>query len=327
MDWTLYPIQEFNTHRDQWDQLNQKTFQAPTLNSAFVGSTLKHFSSGDEKLALYGNPQRPAAATIVQKDKFGVWSTFQPSQNPLGAWLQDQTNTTEELAKKLIKTIPGMCLIMGITQQDPDLQIRPQQNKSLNTIDYITTARVTIDDSFENYWAKRGKNLRQNLRRQLNRLRKEQTEVVLKCITDADQVYDAVTAYGLLEIAGWKNQSGTAVNIHNAQGRFYVEMLEEFCRNNQGRIYQYWYDDKLVSSELCITGHDEIIILKTTYDESIRTSSPTMLMRKEVFEKIFSETALSRIEFYGPVMDWHTKWTNDIRTMYHANICRYSLLS
>lgn len=327
MDWTLYPIQEFDTHRDQWDQLNQQTFKAPTLNSAFIGPALKHLSSGNEKLALYGNPQNPVAAAIIQKNKFGAWSTFQPSQNPLGAWLQDQTNTTEELIKKLIKTIPGMCLVMGITQQDPDLQVRPQKNKWLNTIDYIRTARVTTNDSFENYWANRGKNLRQNLRRQHNRLRKEQTEVVLKCITDPDQVCDAVTAYGVLESAGWKNQSGTAVNVHNAQGRFYVEMLERFCRKNQGRIYQYWYDDKLVSSELCITGSDEIIILKTTYDETIKASSPTMLMRKEVFEKIFSEAALSRIEFYGPVMDWHTKWSDDIRTMYHANAYRYSLFS
>lgn len=327
MDWTLYPIQEFHTYKEQWDQLNQQTFRAPTLDSAFIAPALKHLSSGNEKLALYGNPQQPAAATIIQKDKFGTWSTFQPSQNPLGSWLQDQTTNTEELIKKLVKKTPGLCLVIGITQQDPELQVRPRQTRWLNTIDYIRTARVSTSCSFEDYWAARGKNLRQNLRRQHNRLNKEHTEVTLKCITIADQVCDAVTAFGVLESAGWKNQSGTAVNATNAQGRFYTEMLEGFCRKNRGRIYQYWYDDKLVSSELCITGSDEIIILKTTYDETINTSSPTMLMRKDVFEKIFSEPALSRVEFYGSAMDWHTKWTDEIRTMYHTNIYRYRILS
>ena len=327
MDWTLYPIQEFQTYKEQWDQLNQHTFRAPTLDSAFVVPALKHLSSGNEKLALYGNPQQPIAAAILQKDKFGAWSTFQPSQNPLGCWLQDQTTDTEMLTKKLIKKIPGLCLVIGITQQDPNLQPLPPQSSCLSTIDYIRTARVPASGSFEDYWAARGKNLRQNLRRQRNRLTKEQTEINLKCITDADQIRDAVTAFGVLESAGWKNQSGTAVNANNAQGRFYTEMLEAFCRKNQGRIYQYWYDEKLVSSELCITGGDEIIILKTTYDETIKTSSPTMLMRKEVFEMIFSEAGLSSIEFYGSVMDWHTKWTDDIRTMYHTNIYRYRLFS
>jgi hypothetical protein len=104
-------------------------------------------------------------------------------------------------------------------------------------------------------------------------------------------------------------------------------MLENFCQKNQARIYQYWYDDKLVSTDLCITGGGAIIILKTTYDETIKTSSPAMLMRKDAFESIFIESELERIEFYGKVMDWHTKWSDDIRTMYHVNFFRNAILN
>ncbi|MCP5368587.1 MAG: GNAT family N-acetyltransferase, partial [Hyphomicrobiales bacterium] len=32
------------------------------------------------------------------------------------------------------------------------------------------------------------------------------------------------------------------------------------------------------------------------------------------------------IEFYGPVKDWHTKWTDETRTMYHANYYRHGAL-
>jgi hypothetical protein len=327
MDWTLYPIQEFNRYHDQWDQLNQQHSKAPTLDSAFMEPALNNFSHGNEKLALFGDPHNPSAAAIIQKDKFGSWSTFQPSQNPLGAWLQNPTTSTSELANKLAKAIPGVCLVLGITQQDPNLLARPQHEKTLNTIDYIQTASVPINCSFDDYWAKRGKNLRQNLRRQGNRLEREETKVTLKCITETANIKQAIAAYGALESAGWKNESGTAISADNDQGRFYIEMLENFCQKNQARIYQYWYDDKLVSTDLCITGGGAIIILKTTYDETIKTSSPAMLMRKDAFESIFIESELERIEFYGKVMDWHTKWSDDIRTMYHVNFFRNAILN
>ncbi|MBL4584186.1 MAG: GNAT family N-acetyltransferase [Pseudomonadales bacterium] len=326
MDWTLYPIDKFDAHREQWDRLNQTSFNAPTLNSAFISPSLKYFSTGKEKLALYGDPANPSAAAIIQKNKFGSWSTFQPSQNPLGAWLQDQTLDFTTITEKLIQRIPGICLVFGVTQQDPSLQERPQPNKTINTIDYIQTARIALDGNFDDYWSKRGKNLRQNLRRQGNRLERENTQVTLKCLIKVEEVISAVEAYGTLESAGWKNDSGTAIGIHNDQGRFYTDMLENFCAKDQGRIYQYWYNERLVATDLCITGGDAIIILKTTYDETIKTSSPAMLMRKDSFESLFSEPDLKLIEFYGEVMDWHTKWSADIRTMHHANIYRHKLL-
>ncbi len=52
-----------------------------------------------------------------------------------------------------------------------------------------------------------------------------------------------------------------------------------------------------------------------------------MLMRQEAFRRIFADTRVRRIEFYGKVMDWHTKWTREIRTMYHLNCYRYSFLA
>ena len=63
-------------------------------------------------------------------------------------------------------------------------------------------------------------------------------------------------------------------------------------------------------------------MLQTTYDESIRDSSPASLMRYEYFRNIFDEARVGRIEFYGKVMDWHTKWSDEIRVLYHANFYR-----
>jgi hypothetical protein len=51
-----------------------------------------------------------------------------------------------------------------------------------------------------------------------------------------------------------------------------------------------------------------------------------MLMRQEAFEQIFADGRFRRIEFYGKVMDWHTKWSDDIRTLFHVTCARWAAL-
>ena len=166
--------------------------------------------------------------------------------------------------------------------------------------------------------------MRQNLRRQRNRLAREEVHTELFIIKDIDSIHGAVKAYGELESAGWKNESNTAIHIDNSQGQFYEKTLTSFARSGNACIFQYHYNGELVATDFCIVGGGSFIILKTTYDESITTSSPAMLMREDAFNHIFSEQLAERIEFYGKVMDWHKRWAEDIRTMYHIN--KYSAL-
>ncbi len=44
-----------------------------------------------------------------------------------------------------------------------------------------------------------------------------------------------------------------------------------------------------------------------------------MLMRQEAFKQVFDGALCKKIEFYGKVMDWHTKWATEVRTLYHIN--------
>ncbi|MBE0434370.1 MAG: GNAT family N-acetyltransferase [Methylomicrobium sp.] len=323
MTWKLLPINEFDRHIKSWDRLNQSNTNTPLLSSDFVQPLLRYFSTPQDHLAIYGDPSDPQAMAIITKPKFGVWETKQPSQAPIGLWLQDNNQSVALLMKNMLKTLPFPSLLFGITQQDPDLLPRPIDQGKLNTLDYIQTARVTVSDTFENYWSQRGKNLRQNLRRQRNRLERDGITTKLNIITEPEKITQAIIDYGTLESAGWKSAGGTAIHIDNDQGKFYRNMLTNFCRHQDGLIFQYYYDNQLVATDLCIKNDDSLIILKTTYDEAITTSSPAMLMRQEAFEYIFNNRLANKIEFYGKVMDWHTKWSDHIRKMYHVN---YSLL-
>ena len=319
MKWSFYPITDFRKFRDDWQKLNLAGPNTPLFDLRFVEPCIEFFSSGSENIAICEIDNAIVAIAIILRKRFGAWETFQPSQSPLGYWLHDSSYSIYELLNSLQKSTPGVCLKLGITQQDPKLVEKPKDSKRLRTLSYIQTAKINIDSDWDTYWAGRGKNLRHNLNKQRNRFDKQGIEIHVAEITSPDDMGNAVRHYGELESAGWKQATGTAVSINNAQGKFYTKLLSAFASSNNASIYQLHLNGQIAAADLCIDDGKTFIILKTTYDETYKSSSPALIMRKMYFENFFNETRFSSIEFYGKVMEWHKKWSDDIREMYHIN--------
>jgi CelD/BcsL family acetyltransferase involved in cellulose biosynthesis len=217
--------------------------------------------------------------------------------------------------------------VAGISQQDPDLLNRPVTSRHLSTKDYIETARITVADSFDSYWAARGKNLRQNMKRQRSRLIRDHVTSRLVVLTRPDDIAAAVDNFGLLESRGWKAGTGTAVHPDNAQGRFYRKIMVGFAARGEACVAQYFFGERLVACDLCVNRNGVFIVLKTTYDESEKDTSPAMLMRQELFQQLFAASTWRRIEFYGRVMEWHRRWSDEVRVMYHTTYYRWPWLA
>ncbi|MCA9232663.1 MAG: GNAT family N-acetyltransferase [Planctomycetales bacterium] len=323
----ILPIAEFAAIAPAWDTINNAHYTHPLLESRFVAKTLEHLGTGRERIAVVGADGSPDAIAVLTENRLGAWGTFQASQSPLGAMILRSGADIAGVAKALFAGLPLSCQILSLTQQDPDILPRPDDQPRLASLDYIDTARITIDRGFDDYWASRGKNLRHNMKRQRNRLEREGTELRLETLSRPEQMREGVKSYGDLESLGWKAEQGTAVHLDNEQGRFYAAMLEDYAETGNARIYRYYYNNRLSAVDLCIHNGSAFIILKTTYDESVQTSSPALLMRREYFPPIFDNHEAGRIEFYGKVMDWHTKWSDEIRTLYHVNAYRNALVA
>ncbi|WP_332875990.1 GNAT family N-acetyltransferase [Massilia sp. S19_KUP03_FR1] len=317
MTWTLMPAAGFGAHARQWDALQAQTVASPMLQADFVAALLDAFSNGDELLAISND-----AMAIVRPHGRGSWATFQPAQAPLGMWIERPGLDRAGALASLLRALPGVGLVLGLTQLDPLLAPAPD-----DAMEYIQTARITVAGSFVDYWAARGKNLRSNLKKQRAKLTADGVDLRLQTSTRADQMLEAVRDFGRLESAGWKAQAGTAVHLDNAQGRFYSRMLAAFAARGAASVYRYWFGDQLVAMDLCIRQGDCIVVLKTTYDESVpKTFSPALLMREDAVRALFDEGGTARIEFYGKVMEWHTRWTEQVRTLYHLNQYRWAAL-
>jgi hypothetical protein len=287
------------------------------LQADFVAALLAEFGSGEELLAVCGGTM-----AIVRPHGRGSWATFQPAQAPLGMWIEEPGLDRRAAMASLLRALPGVGLVLGLTQLDPLLAPAP-----VDAIDYIQTARITVAGSFDDYWAGRGKNLRSNLKKQRTRLAADGVQLRLQVSTDPGDMMEAVRDFGRLESAGWKAGAGTAVHLNNAQGRFYHRMLAAFAARGAATVYRYWFGDQLVAMDLCIRQDDCIVVLKTTYDESVsKVFSPALLMREEAVRTLFEDGSTARIEFYGKVMEWHTRWTEEVRTLYHVNLYRWAAL-
>lgn len=327
MSWSTFPASEFNNFCDQWQMLNMANCNSPLLHPDFIAPALQAFGEGDEILAIDGPINAPNAMGIFSSSGRFSWQSFQPSVAPLGAWVQKPETSLQDLLDGLCRALPGFNLLIAISQQDPKLAPRPPHDKKTKTLDYITTACVPINGDFEGFWKSLSKNLRHNTKRQRRRLASEGIVTRFELITDPSKVADAVESYAKIESSGWKGKLGTAVGVGDNQSQFYTQMLEKFCLHKNGIIFRYWYDDKLVATNLCIHNDDILIILKTTYDESENRTSPAQLLRQEVLKLLFDEARFHALEFYGPIGDWHRRLTNQYRTMYHVNRYRWQCIA
>lgn len=321
--WTIYPISSFDEFANDWDAVNQCAGAVPILTSAFVKPALSAFATGGERLAVLRDGAGVQALAIVARRRRGVWETFQPSQLPLGAWVMRPGLDYAAAGRRLLAALPGFAVLLAITQQDPRLHGRPPAGDAVSTLDYIQTGWIELDASFDDYWKARGKGLRQNMRTQRSKFARDRVTAELSVSVDAADVDRVLDDYARLESGGWKGREGTAVRIDSPQGRFYVAAMKAMCRAGQGQLCSYCIDGRVVAVDLNVMNGDVMVLLKTTYDETLQSLSPSSLLREDLLRRLFEEGRIKRLEFYGPAMEWTYRWTDRVRTLFHVNVYRF----
>lgn len=309
-----------------WDRLNAAHGNLPFLAGDAIVSALKILGDGRERLLVAREGNRALAMFLLCRHGPFRWQTFQPSQLPLGAWVAEAQIQLPDMVRNLLHGPLGLCLTLSITQVDPRIAPRTDDKLDSQSIDYIDTGWIDIQGSFDDYWMARGKNLRMNMRKQRNKLAAEGIELKMEVLSNHADMAPAVERYGSLESAGWKAEKGTSIHPDNAQGRYYRELLEHASLRNEALVYQYLFNDRVVAMNLCLVRKGTLIVLKTTYDESIQGYSPAFLLREAELQELHADGQIRHLEYFGRLMEWHTKWTENKRTLYHLTLYRWPFI-
>ena len=312
--------------RRDWDALNAACGAPPVLASEFIAAALNHLASGAEQLLVARRGEAAVAMAVMAPVSRLQWATFQPSQLPLGAFVSAPGEDLTTLGLQAMRSVLRSALAVSFTQVDPRLAARGGDGPSVRHDNYVETAWVSIEGDFDSYWATRGKNLRQNLRKQRNRLASEGASFETRTWRAKSEVVAALARYGDLESLGWKATQGTAIESGNVQGRFYRALLEAAAERGEALVHEYLLGGRTVAMNLSVLRGRTLVILKTTYDESTKPLSPAFLLHEDQLREFFASGAFDRVEYYGRVMEWHTRWTDHKRMLFHTTVYRWPIV-
>ena len=269
--------------------------------------------------------ERPHVLAILVPRRFGVWETLSAPQAPLGLVWEEQGFDWVPHMPGLLAQLPGVAMLAALLHQD--MRTLPDDlGPYMNLKHHLTTGAIQVTGDFEDYWAERPAKYRRNISNRYNRLSRDGIETRLDIVRAPADMAAAVDDYGRMESAGWKGRADTAVHPENAQGEMYRRIMHDFALDGEAIAFQYFLNDELAATDLALSSRGQLIFLKTTYAETLSAYSPSQLMRREIFEWVFAEKLVDRIEFYGRVQDRHRALCTDFWDIGHLNIYRLPLL-
>lgn len=320
----LSAVENFAKYRDAWDELNRRCFKGHPLGDAcFVEPLLHFFGTARDYLAVLEEGENYRGMLLLTSSRFGVVGSFCPSQTELCPVLVESLDSL----RTLIDKFPYSNLALQLYRQDPDYSVFPAGETSLvHDIDgAVSTVTVDLQGDFESYWRARSSKLRKNIGRLLRIMATPTFDWRFSAVEAPGDVEAAVDRYGDLEVLGWKQAEGTAVHSSNEQGRFYREMIRRFAERGRAVIYELYFGDTLVSSQMAI-GNDTILItLKTTYNEEFSQYSPGKLLDYCMIEYEFQQRRYELIEFCTNAAHELIRWGTSTRPVSSVTIYRNRL--
>ena len=306
-------------HAAAWDALNTRQFRSnPMLHSRFVDALLKYFGSGEKYLCILNTEAEPRAMCLMNSKGMGIWSTFLPSQSQIGPALI----THHSDVSSLLLALPGTTGGIDLMCYDTAFGDISDGNPNTTVKNHALTMHVSLATNFADYWSTRSKQLKKNIRRHERRLEEDQIHTRFVCISQRQDISEAVIRYANLESKGWKAGIGTAISVDNSQGQFYDEVMHRFADLGEAVVYELWLGEQLAASRLAIWSQGMIVILKTTYDEALDKYAPGRLLLREVIQSAFLTHPGNVIEFYTDASADQLSWSTGQRWIRHINFPR-----
>ncbi|MDI6746523.1 MAG: GNAT family N-acetyltransferase [Rhodocyclaceae bacterium] len=329
--WQFIPAADFPAAAGKWQALCDATLRTPLLSADFVATALLHFGRGDELVCIASGPDGPVAGAILQRKNPLVWQTFQPSQMPLGPWLQPIDSDFATVAQSLLRRLSLPAMVLAVTQLDPDFYPRPTGN-SIEVLDSITTGKTRLAADMQQFMLVGGvngnKSLVSELMRRMRKAEKDHGPITLQKETTVEAADEFVSQYASTESRGWKGLAGTALIPKAKQANFYADLMRRFATRNAARMYTLKFGATPVARQIAITGENVLILLKTTYEPEFRNLGPGVTLQYRLIDDVHqNDKSIRIIEPYGPFNESQKLWVSGTRVIYHANVYRFQYLA
>jgi CelD/BcsL family acetyltransferase involved in cellulose biosynthesis len=225
-----------------------------------------------------------------------------PSFRPLA---RDGDARARLLEQVLAATDGGELSVEAIADGDPVLpaltQAARHSHRRVLVQPQHTSPIVDTIGEFEAYRQAMKREWRE-LERRRRKMHREH-EVRYSLLEAPDDLDSALERGFAVESSGWKGAAGTAITSSPDTLAFYREIARSYHRSGQLSLSELWLDGTLVAFDLSLLHDRRLYLLKTGFDEGVRTLAPGLALRRAVIERCF-ERDLEALELLGDDMPW-----------------------
>jgi CelD/BcsL family acetyltransferase involved in cellulose biosynthesis len=111
----------------------------------------------------------------------------------------------------------------------------------------------------------------------------------------------------LLEAAGWKGRSGTAILSSNVKAQFYRQYARTAAEEGILRMFRLKIGGKTAAARMAVVHGGRMWGLRIAYDEALSECAPGILLAHEMMRHAVGE-GLDAFEFLGRAEDWERLW-------------------
>jgi Acetyltransferase (GNAT) domain len=136
---------------------------------------------------------------------------------------------------------------------------------------------------------------RKTLRLKLAKLRiaNDLELVVTEQVQSIKQAFDR---FCQLEASGWKGKGRTALLHHPASVAYFSALMTSMAAADRGFVAEVQREGKAISAGLFLCCDDEIVFLRTAYDESLASLSPGVILDSMLTTKLYERDSFALLD-------------------------------
>ena len=156
------------------------------------------------------------------------------------------------------------------------------------------------------------------IKRRIRRLH-ELGKLKLIEIGDDDKIEDALKHFYDIEDKNWKGRAKSSLK-KTYQGELYAKFAQYFSKKNRIIIYFLQLNDQNIAGLYTIIDQGVCYLIKAGYDEDFYPYSPSTVLLYSLFEKLFGNKEIKKIDFFGPYYQHQKNFGNQTRKRYNLYV-------
>jgi CelD/BcsL family acetyltransferase involved in cellulose biosynthesis len=309
----------FEALAPEWDALTSAD-PTPFSDPAWFACWWRAFGAGSRLRVCTATTDGELEAVAPFHERGGRLAAMANFHTPLFRPAARDEEALRAVLSAAMDARPGEVELHAVPADDPTLgaalDASARQHRRALLEDCHVSPIVDTSGDPDAYW--RSRKLGDMLRRRRKLEREHRPEYGL---TDGSEDLEGELERGFrVEASSWKSRTGTAIQSSPQATTFYTGIARAYRDRGELRLASLTIDGRPAAFNLCLVRARRLYLLKTGFDESLRTSAPGLLLNLWLVERCF-ELGLHAYELLGAEEQWKAYFATDRRR--HVRVRSY----